>query len=183
MIRARHIAPVLLGACALGAMLMTAPDFNSVFKPFRIEAPSGAVAQGRLHAARFNGWHTADRLSFKRYGTPITRDTEGVFLLVSVDILDVRESVRLKATWQGRSGRRYVQTERAEGTPFTLDARQFHPGLDDRGTAVFELPQDEIQGGQLLLARNGLNVLDSELALAPAAGTPLVHHALSRLDQ
>src|SRR5690606_24862977 len=118
--------------------------------------------------------------SFDNDGTMVTRDTQGVFLVVDFDISNVHESVRLAATWQGRSGRRYVQTARVAGAT-TLDTRQFHPGLGDQGRAVFELPQDEIKEGRLLLARKGPNILDSELALTPTMGAPLRHHALLRL--
>lgn len=178
----RHIPPIVLGACVLGALMMTAPNFDNVFKPMRSTAQSGAVAQGRLHAARFSNWQTADQLSFERYGTPVTRNTQGVFLIVDIDILNVKESVRLSAIWQGRSGRRYVQTARADGAPSTLDVRQFHPGLEDQGRAVFELPGDEIQGGTLLLARKGPNVLDSELGLTPPTGAAVPHRKLLRLE-
>ncbi|MGB6103113.1 MAG: hypothetical protein WBF88_04610 [Pusillimonas sp.] len=183
MMRARHVFPVLLGASVLGAMMFTTPGFDSVFQSLRATAEGGAIAQGRLHAARFTDWQTADLLSFDRYGTTVTRNTQGVFLIIDFDVLNVRESVRLTATWQGRSGRRYVQTARADGAPATLDTRQFHPGLDDQGRAVFELPRDEIEGGILLVARKGPNILDSELALTPAAGIPMRHNALLRLTQ
>lgn len=181
MIRVRNVLPVLLGACALGAMMMTTPDFDSVFQPLRTTAQSGENAQGRLLSARFTDWQTTDQLSFNRYGTPVTRDTQGVFLIVDFDISNVRESVRLTATWQGRSGRQYVQSVRTEEAPGTLGVRQFHPGLEDQGRAVFELPRDEIEGGKLLLARRGPNILDSELALTPTFGAPMPHTALLSL--
>src|SRR5690606_9808254 len=88
MIRVRHALPLLLGAGLLGAMMATAPDFDTVFRPLRVAAPSGAVAQGRLHAARFADWQTAEQLSFNRYGSAVIRDSSGIFLVVDVDILD-----------------------------------------------------------------------------------------------
>jgi len=181
MIRARHILPILLGACILGAMMATTPGFDRAFRPLRTTAPSGDLAQGRLHAARFAGWQTADNIAFDVYGAPVTRSTQGIFLIVDVDILNASESIRLAATWQGRSGRRYVQTARADGAPGTFDVRQFHPGIDDKGRAVFELPKDEIEGGTLLLARKGLNILDSELALISPQGMPAQHTTQLRL--
>src|SRR5690606_36708441 len=138
----RYILSGLLGTCILGFFMSTSPSFDDMFKPMRSTSPAGAIAQGRLHDARLVGWQTADQLSFKRYGTTITRDTQGVFLIVDTAILNTRESLSLTATWQGRSGRYYAQTTRANGAPSTLDVRQFHPGLDDRARAVFELPED-----------------------------------------
>jgi len=181
MIRTRHILPVLLGICILGAMMTTTPGFDRAFRPLRTTAPNGEVAQGRLHAAQLAGWQTADRITFDVYGKPVTRDTQGVFLIVDIDILDVSTSIRLSATWRGRSGRLYTQTSRADGAPGTLDVRQFHPGLNDKGRAVFELPKDEIEGGTLLLTRKGLNILDSELALTSPQGLPAQHETLLRL--
>lgn len=187
MSRLRYIIPVLLGACILAAMMMTTPDFNSVFRPFRTDARDGSpdetLAQGRLFSARFTDWKTADKLAFERYGKAITRDTQGVFLVVDFELLNVRESVRLTATWLGRSGREYVQTTRAEGTPLTLDVRQFHPGIANKGSAYFELPPDEIQGGQLLVARRGPNTLDSELVLKPTSNAPVSHQEVLRIGK
>ncbi|NYT84836.1 hypothetical protein [Pollutimonas harenae] len=178
----RYVLPIFLGACVLGALMMSTPTFDSVFQPMRSTAHSGGAAHGRLHAARFADWQTADQISFDRYGTTLTRDTEGVFLIVDIDILDVRESLRLTATWLGRSGRHYAQTARADGAPSTLDVRQFHPGLDNRGRAVFELPRDEIEKGTLLLSRKGPNILDSELELTPTKGAGMRHNNLLRLE-
>ena len=178
----RYLFPGLLGACILGILMTTTPSFDSVFQPIRNTVPGGALAQGRLYDARFIGWQTADQLSFDRYGTTITRGTQGIFLIVDAAILNAHESLRLAATWQGRSGRYYAQTTRADDAPSTLNTRQFHPGLDDQARAVFELPRDEIAGGTLLLTRKGLNTLDSELALAPPAGLAQPHHSLLRLE-
>ena len=176
-----RILAVLLGACLLGLMMNSTPGFDQVFRPLRVTAADGSVAHGRLHDAGIAGWQTTDRLMFERYGKPVTRDTQGVFLVVDLDIVDVRESIYLSAVWQGRSGRRYVQTARADGAPGTLDVRQFHPGMADKGRAVFELPLDEVQGGQLLLSRKGVNMLDSELALTPPADAAPRHEPELRM--
>ena len=181
MMRLRHILPVLLGACVLGALMNTTPTYDSVFKPMRSTAQGNASAQGRLLSAQLANWQTADQITFERYGSLVTRDTQGVFLIVDVAVQDVQESLRLTATWQGRSGRRYTQTARVDSAT-TLNVRQFHPGLQDEGRAVFELPRDEITGGSLLLARQGPNILDSELELIPASSANMQHSTLLRLQ-
>ena len=181
MIKLRHLFSFLLGACILGALMNTTPTYDDVFKPMRSTSQSGKTAQGRLYAARLANWQTADHISFNRYGTHLTRDTDGIFLVVDIDIQDVQESLRLSASWLGRSGRRYEQTTRVDSAT-TLNVRQFHPGLQDQGRAVFELPPDEIEGGSLLLARPGPNLLDSELELIPDLTANLQHHTQLELE-
>lgn len=165
MIRAADMATVLAGAVLLGAMMASAPDYNSVFQPFPAHAAPGEAADGRLFDARFLGGRLAQQVAFERYGTPITRDSAGLFLIADFEVSNVTASTRIAATWRGASGRDYAATGRVEGAPGGLEARWFQPGLTDRAFAVFELPEDEVPGGRLVLTAPGVTILDSALDL------------------
>ncbi|MCB5362717.1 hypothetical protein H0484_02970 [Pusillimonas sp. CC-YST705] len=171
----RLLIPLCLGVVVLAALMASTPGYDDAFKPLRQTVQHGESAHGRLFSVRFVDWMTAERLAYQLYGKPTTKDTQGVFLLADFQVSDVRESVSLSAAWQGPSGRRYAQTARLEDAPSALKSRQFHPGIETKGRAIFELPPDEIAGGTLLVSRKGLNVLDTELALLPPNGHPKQH--------
>lgn len=173
MIRAADIATVLAGAALLVPMMASAPDYNSVFRPFPAHAAPGETADGRLFDARFLGGRLARQLAFERYGTLITRDSAGLFLIADFEVSNVAASTRIAATWRGASGRDYAATGRVEGAPGGLETRWFQPGLTDRAFTVFELPEGEVPGGRLVLTAPGVTILDSALQLqAPPLPDP-----------
>lgn len=181
--RPAQLLVLVVGIALLGAMMATMPDYNRVFQPFRITASEGEIAGGRLFSARFLDWETAGKITFENYGRNVERDTQGIFLIAHFEISEVQRSIGVAAVWEGRSGRHYMETGRAEGAPGALDDRQFQPGLVSRPHAVFELPPDEIAGGRLLLSQKWLNVMDSELAQETLLEKPIRHHDRLELVQ
>lgn len=169
MIRAGSIALVLAGAALLGAMMQTAPDYNSVVQPFPSAVAAGATGEARSFRARFTGLRLADRIAFRRYGRDLVRDSDGVFLIAEIEAEAIGTSQRLDAVWQGASGRRYALSRRAEDIPRGLESRWFQPGLINHAVEVFELPEDEVAGGALVLTGSFTAVFDSALHLAPPA--------------
>ncbi|WJS86940.1 hypothetical protein [Paracoccus sp. TOH] len=170
MIRARRILIVLAGAALLGAMMQTVPDHNSVVQPFRSAVAAGGTGEARSFRARFTGLRLADRIAFRRFGRDLVRDSNGLFLIADIEAEARLASLQLDAVWQGASGRRYALSHRAEDIPRGLESRWFQPGLINRAIAVFELPEDEVAGGALVLTSGFTAAFDSALHLAPPAG-------------
>ncbi|UFS65015.1 hypothetical protein LO749_00085 [Paracoccus denitrificans] len=167
MIRGGSIAIVLAGAALLGAMMQTAPDYNSTVQPFRSHVAAGGTGEARSFRARFAGARLADRIAFSRFGTEFVHDTDGVFLIAEIEVEATIVSQRIDASWQGASGRRYALSRRAQDIPRGLDSHWFQPGLTGRAIAVFELPPDEVAGGELVVNNSFTAVFDSALHLAP----------------
>ncbi|KXF74683.1 hypothetical protein ATN84_22575 [Paramesorhizobium deserti] len=167
MIRPANIAIVLVGGALLGVMMQTAPDYNSVVQPFRSHLATGETGEARSFRARFTGARLAERIAFRRFGRDLVRDTDGVFLIAEIEAEATVASQQIGATWRGASGRDYALSRRAQGIPTGLDSRWFQPGLTDRAIAVFELPEDEIAGGEMVLTNSFNAVFDSALHLAP----------------
>ena len=158
-------AVLLTGAFLLGVMMTTAPDYNSVVRPFPSRASAGEIADGRVFDARFLGGRLAHRIEFERYGRQIGRDSEGVFLIADFEVSGVTASTLIAARWKGASGRDYAASARLNDAPNMLQLRFFQPGLTGKAFAVFELPEDEVSGGKLVLSRRGMTIFDSELHL------------------
>ncbi|WP_313349410.1 hypothetical protein [Paracoccus sp. (in: a-proteobacteria)] len=167
MIRAASIVTLLSGGALLGAMMQTAPDYNSVIQPFRSDVAAEEMGEARSFRASFTTVRLADRIAFSRYGSDLVRDTGGVFLIAEIEAEATIASQRLDAYWRGASGRNYALSWRARDVPNGLDSRWLQPGLTDRGIAIFELPPDEVTGGELVLTNSFTAILDSALHLAP----------------
>lgn len=180
MAKASDLAIFVAGGALLGVMMTTAPDYNSVFTPFATHAPAGEIADGRLFDARFLGARPVQRITFDRLGKEVTRDTTGIFLIADFEVSGVTSSTRIAAGWKGPSGRLYKASTRFDYAPNTVDERSFQPGLTDRSFAIFELPEDEVSGGQLVLSARIMADLDSALYLDSSNIAPT--SALIRLD-
>ncbi len=167
----RRLAPLfaaLLGAFVLALLMASNPGYDRAFRPLTTFVPRGASGETRMFGARFEDWRTAARLVLPAG----TRDTDGLFLIVDLTLAGTVESTMVRADWLGATGRRYAATLRAEGMPRGIDQLWLQPGLTSRGTAVFELPLDEINGGVLDLHLALDPSLEGALRLAPPAGVP-----------
>lgn len=174
MIRPAQILILTVALVLMVAMMLTNPDYNSAVRPFETRVPAGETGQTRLIGGRIEGWRTANRLTFPLLGTPTLRDTQGVFLIVDLRLFGTTESIMLRASWIGPSGRRYDTTSRVTGTMNQLEDLWLQPGLESKAVAIFELPPDEISGGAIVLAQRIDPPLDGVLRLA-APSAPPVH--------
>ncbi|MFV0332873.1 MAG: hypothetical protein ACK5JR_02215 [Tropicimonas sp.] len=166
----RNLAIVLSGAAALAGLQATTPYFDDAFSPFVTRARSAELAHGRLFDARFTEWRLAGHVGVTINGAPTLRGTDGVFLIAGIELSDVRQTLPISAVWLGSSGRRYAASARFQGSDFALETRNFNPHVPNAARILFELPRDEVVGGQLVLAVRGSSILDSELHLAPPPG-------------
>lgn len=164
----------LMGGAVLAGMMVTTPDYNSVFQPFKIHASTGTVADGRLFDARFLGGRLVRNIAFKRLGKEVNRNSSGVFLIVDFEVLGVVASSQIAAKWKGNSARLYEASPRFDYAPNIIQERTFQPGLNDKSFAVFELPEDEVAGGQLILSTRGITDLDGALYLDTARILPAI---------
>jgi len=163
---------VLLGGGILGVLMSTLPSYDSSLRPIAVHADAKGVGQGRLFAAELKGLTSADAISYAWAGTETVRDTSATFLVAELSVTALRKSLMIEAVWLGATGRRYSQSARVENAPRTLPSTWFQPGLHDTTRAVFELPEDEIPGGQLVLTARGNAILDSAVHLSAPATPP-----------
>ncbi|MCO5082326.1 MAG: hypothetical protein M9955_11795 [Rhizobiaceae bacterium] len=175
-----NLLAVLLGV-GFGVMMNTLPDYNSSFQPFGVGADENGVGRGRLFTAKLAGLSSAGEISYPAFGADIVRDTSATFLVAEISIAARKESRQVEAIWLGATGRQYSQTVRIENAPRDLPTAWFQPGLEDRVRAVFELPEDEIAGGALVLMAQGDPILDSAVRL-PAPAAPPEKQDMLRLE-
>src|SRR5690606_21454356 len=120
-------------------------------------------------------------ISYTRFGEEVSRDTSATFLVANLSITGRSESRQLEAGWVGATGRQYSQSARLEDAPRNLPSARLEPGLTDRTVAVFELPEDEIDGGRLGLVTRGNFAMDSAVHFYGPTTVP-EKQALLRLE-
>ncbi len=179
MIRPGSIAVVLVSAALLASMMLSNPDYNSTFRPFKTRVEPDQAGKTRLFTGQFDAWRTAEQIAFRDLGPERLRDTQGVFLIVDLNLSGTSTSVLLSATWVGASGRQYETTARVTGVPRQIEDLSVQPGLQSKAIAIFELPPDEVKGGALLLSPRLDAPLDGTLLLAAPVSAP-EHVAIAR---
>ena len=167
-----NLMAMLIGGAALGTMMSTVPDYNSSFQPFAVFVGEDGTGKGRQFTAELAGFRRADVISFTQFGQEVSRDTSATFLVVDLSITGQLESQKLTPIWLGATGRQYHQSARLEDAPRVLSSATFQPGLTDRTVAIFEVPEDEIVGGQLGILPSGWMVLDNVVHYAGPATMP-----------
>ncbi|MBS7543999.1 hypothetical protein [Ancylobacter oerskovii] len=166
------LVAVVLGGGMLGTMMNTLPGYDRSFQPFSVRADDSNFGQGRLFTAELGGLRSAEAISYTQYGKDVVRRTSATFLVVELAISAREESRQMEAIWLGATGRQYSQSARLENAPRTLSSVVFQPGLTDKALAMFELPEDEIVGGRLVLMARGNAVMDSAVYFVPPATAP-----------
>jgi len=110
-----------------------------------VSAASFSVRVDRVEEAR--------RIAFTQFGRTIELESSGVWILVSAEVRASRTTMQVPATTLiGASGRLYLELQRAGDAPAILSAKTVQPGLPTNGVIVFELPEDEVRGLQLVLS-------------------------------
>lgn len=154
-------------ACLLALMRWTTPGYAELTGPLPVTGAQGEKVFGRTLAARVVSVRLADALSTERFGKAVTYDTGGVFALVTIEAEAVGQTGSITAAaWVGPSGRSFRHTDRVTtGAAALLLSQPLQPGLPRSGLMVFELPADEVAGGELRLSRTIAPRLDSELRI------------------
>lgn len=177
-----NLVVFVLGGAMLGTMMNTLPGYDSSFQSFTVLADENGVGQGREFTAELTGLRSAGAISYAQYGKEVVRDTSATFLVADLSLTARQESRQVEAVWIGATGRQYDQSARLEDAPRTLSSARFEPLLNDRALAVFELPDDEIVGGRLVLMARGSLIMDSTVYFAAPATLP-ERQPMLRLEQ
>lgn len=176
-----NLMVVVFGGGFLGMMMNTLPTYDSSFQPFSVHAGENGVGEGRLFTTELTGLRLSGTVSYTQFGKEVVRDTSATFLVAELAVSARERSQQVEAVWLGATGRRYAQSARLEDIPRALSSAWFEPGLKGKALAVFELPDDEIAGGQLVLMPRGNKLMDSAVHL-PAPNVLPARQASLRLE-
>lgn len=167
------VAAVVSAFLLLWLMRTSLPSYDELTGPLPFTAaPQAAAATDNLKIEVGKPLF-AKTIRYKAFGRAYERATDGVWLIIPVEVQAMRESTHVRgAIWQAPDGRRYAASQRVEDATGNLAGKSVQPGLARRNFLVFELPEDAAHEGVLLLSEQAFPRLTAELRL-PYRGGPV----------
>ncbi|MCV3206129.1 hypothetical protein OHD62_03720 [Mesorhizobium sp. YC-39] len=164
---ARSVLALLFAVAVLYGMQHTRPLYSDITSPIvasggmnrRVEASAFALSLDRVRVARV--------LNVETFGKSKTYTSSGVWLVVEGEAEAKFETLGLTSgEWLSGSGVRYVLTDRVPATIEMMPGDVYQPGLPRHVLLMFEVPEDAVAGGTVVVARTKLLPLDDEIRIA-----------------
>lgn len=167
MIRLKPAARVfgwLLAAGSILFMSRTTPGFVDLTAPFVSRGAPGEWVHTRTFGLRVDQPHLVRTLRQTRFGRVEERTTSGVWVIVKVDAVAVREPGMIGAfALETGNGKRYQHTERVRlASQVGLLGRELQPEMPVPALLVFEVPADQISQLTLIAGEREIPHLTSE---------------------
>jgi hypothetical protein len=103
-----------------------------------------------------------------------TFTTSGVWVLVEGTVEARTESLTLlSAEWLGPNSVRYAMSQRLSSLPGMLPGQRLEPGLPMPVLMAFEIPEGQVAGGTLLIARSAWAPLAEQARIEMAGVKPV----------
>lgn len=171
------IAAVLLALTALYGMQHSTPSYSEILSPVAVPAAQGKPARTGRFVFAVAKVHSARELVVPSLGEPRTYTTSGKWLVIEAAAKAQEQSVSLtSAEWRGPSGLRFAMSGRIGGSIGLLGSERLEPGIPRPVLLVFELPEDQIESGTLLVAETTVAPLAEQVEIAMHAVLPENRH-------
>lgn len=166
-----RFATTLLFILAAAALLVffqwTTPTYAVLTGPLETAGSQDETVASKRFAAKVDKVFTAKALTYHRFGRDYDRQTDGRWLVVTIQLEALQETMPMNAaTIEGASGRLYRQSSRTGDAPQLFIARDLQPGLPARGIFIFELPDAETQRMDLILSEQRDPQLDAQVRIS-----------------
>lgn len=153
-----------LGVVMLAFLQSTTPSYAVLTGPIETIGQQKDTVSSTTFSVKVDKIIRAKTIAFTRYGKPIERQTEGVWVIASIELQTKYETMTIQAAAiEGASGRLYRQNHRADGAPRLVPTKELQPGLPTTGILVFEMPEEEAHDMTLVVSRQPAPQLDSEI--------------------
>ena len=183
----KGLGSVALAAVVLYGMQRTTPGYGEITSPRPVAGKVGHRLETRAFAVDIAKVQLVRTITTKGVARDSSFTTSGVWVLVEGTAEALSESLTLlSAEWLGRNGVRYAMSQRLSSLPGLLPSQRLEPGLPTPVLMGFEIPEGQVAGGTLLIARSawaplaeqariempGVNAVDIQpgLVLARAQG-------------
>jgi hypothetical protein len=171
---------LLVGAAAiLYGLQRTTPGYGEITSPVRVVGEMGKRVDTSAFSIDVTKVQFARTMTSKGIGRAGTFTTSGVWVLVE-GVAEARsESLTLmSADWLGPNGVRYALTQRLSTVPGMLPSQRLEPGLPVPVLMVFEVPEGQVMGGTLLVARSPWAPLEEQVRIEMKnVGSGGIHHS------
>lgn len=161
---------IFLATVAIYGMQHSTPSYSEILSPVGIPAMEGKPAESERFILGVAKVHVAERLLVSSFGVPRAYATSGRWLVVEAAAKARQESVTLtSAQWRGPSGLRFDMSLRISGAIGLLGSERLEPGIPRPILLIFELPEDQIEGGTLLVAETLIRPMAEQVQIAIAS--------------
>ncbi|TIM23481.1 MAG: hypothetical protein E5Y61_29140 [Mesorhizobium sp.] len=163
----RSALALLLAAAVLYGMQHTRPLYSDITSPIVASGGMNKRVEARAFALSLDSARVARVLNVETFGKSKTYTSSGVWVVVEGEAEAKFKTLGLTSgEWLSRSGIRYVLTDRLWATIEMMPGDVYQPGLPRRVLLVFEVPEDAVAGGTVVVAPTKLLPLDDEIRIA-----------------
>ncbi|UVC13325.1 hypothetical protein [Mesorhizobium onobrychidis] len=160
----RSALALLFAAAVLYGMQHTRPLYSDITSPIVSSGGMNKRVEASAFALSLDSARVARVLNVETFGKSKTYTTSGVWIVAEGEAEAKFESLGLTSgEWLSRGGVRYVLTDRVPATIELMPGDVYQPGLPRRVLLVFEVPEDAVAGGTVVVARTKLLPLDDEI--------------------
>lgn len=146
---------VTLAAVVLYAMQHTTPGYGEITSPRAVAGKLGHRLEAHGFAIDIAKVQLARTIITKGASRDSTFTTSGIWVLVEGTAEALNESLTLlSAEWLGPDAVRYAMSQRLSSLPGVLPGQRLEPGLPMPVLMAFEIPESQVAGGTLLIARS-----------------------------
>ncbi|PAP93050.1 hypothetical protein [Mesorhizobium wenxiniae] len=162
----RSVLALLFAAAVLYGMQLTRPLYSDITSPIVSSGGMNKRVQASAFALSLDSARVARVLNVETFGKSKTYTSSGVWVVVEGEAEAKFETLRLTSgEWLSGSGIRYVLTGRLPATIEMMPGDAYQPGLPRRVLLVFEVPEEAVAGGTVVVARTKLLPLDDEIRI------------------
>lgn len=148
----------------LYAVQKTMPTYGGITSPIVVSGRAGERLTARNFELTVKDITLARQIKLAAFGNERAYGTSGVWAVVEAEAAARNESITLtSAAWLAPDGIRYTASERISAAPGLLALQRLEPGLPKRALMIFEIPNTEVHGAAILVARSPFQPLDSEM--------------------
>lgn len=167
------VAAVLLTAAILYGMQRTTPLYSEITSPVPVRGMQGERVDTSAFAVGIAAVHLARTVTVEAFGQDRRYATSGVWVIVEAAAEAKRESLSLaSADWLGPDGVRYRASQRFSNMPGMPGTERLEPGIPRPMLMAFEVPESQLAGATLLIARSAYTPLLEEAWIEMAGVEP-----------
>jgi hypothetical protein len=169
----RALGAVAVAAAILYGLQRTTPGYGEITSPIAVAGKLGERITASAFAIGVAKVHLARTVTAKSVGRTQTFTSSGVWVLVEGAVEARFESLTLmSAQWLGPNGVRYALSQRFSTVPGILPSQRLEPGLPRPVLMAFEIPEGQVSGGTLLVARTAWTPLEEEVRIEMTGVAP-----------
>lgn len=169
----KGLAGVALAAVVLYGMQHTTPGYGEITSPRPVAGKLGHRVEARAFTIGIAKVQLARTITTRGMARNQTFTTSGVWVVIE-GAAEARNAslTLLSAEWLGPNGVRYAMSQRLSSLPGMLPGQRLEPGLPVPVLMVFEVPESQVAGGTLLIARSAWTPLEEQARIEMAGVKP-----------